>query len=117
MMTEDDQERLANRERVLYLLLANEFHENNVHRTERKNAPALFRVEVPAPKEIAPFEKLSIEIDPHIDLMTDKGNNHRRVTEEAVKKAKEMLADPPVKEQISQGTLFLETYGVRLERE
>ena len=116
-MTEDDQERLANREAVLHLLLRKEFQENCIDRTERENAPSLFRVEVPVPKEISPFEKVSITLDPALDLMTDIGNNHRRVTEEAVMKAKEILADPPVKEQISQGTLLLETYGVRLVQE
>ena len=116
-MTEDDQERLANREAVLHLLLVQEFPENCIDKKERANAPSLFRVEVPVPKEISRFEKLSIVLNPAHDLMTDVGNNHRRVIEEAVKKAKEIFADPPVKDKISQGTILLETYGVRLERE
>ena len=116
-MTEDDLERLVNREAVLYLLLAKEFSENHIHKTNRENAPSLFRIEVPAPKEISPFEKLSITVDPEIHLMTEIGNNHRRVIEEAVKKAKEILADPPDKKQISQGTIFLEDYAARFARE
>ena len=116
-MTEDDQERLANREAVLNLLLLQEFHENYIDKKERENAPSLFRVEVPVPKDVSPLEKLSVILDPALDLMTDVGNNHRRVIEEAVKKAKEIFADPPVKDKISQGTILLETYGVRLVQE
>jgi len=107
-----EQERYHKRFENLKSLIKKNFPNDNVEPILEKTAISVSRLKSITGKERNP----RIEFHPDNNFMTDLDSDFKKVCDEGIEKAKEILENPPLKNQILQGKIFLTHEGARFEK-